>query len=525
MKLIKRAERKNNVIGEAILMPVPEGVIPVDLWKPEDQDIYAGYQGKVLFIAFDKIFGRDIIHEYNFFDISLKEAYYKQLDVISLYINYFLKFYDEDKELIMAYMKLKYMIDAKHITELKRDSMIKAIQKILFSDSMCEKIKRMSMDNYRVDLTTEVKTKKTSNKSYAPVMQFNEHHAEILMRISVAIKFAIPVVLHYIKTYYNKDEAKLNLYRYFEPLFVNPILIEDVNILGKLHHTIASRVTSYSKPDRAMYGKHEALGSSVETFIEDLFHKNLITDTVFSYRFNGNIISYNSVVLKYQLAFHSKEDLKMDFLAVSTEKEPEGLSGLDKMEMYTTKIDTFMILFSQVNIADTLERIKARMKIKITDNELEFYKKHHDFNNLSKELVFYFFAKWFGGFRDLNFVKREQYIQLMVIMKKMLEANGNIYMDQLITANAHGKSSARVIRNSKFLEKVTSSSVYQELMEKKYPSLLDEKNNSPVITLLSRIINTNWTYVDYDMKDMLDEPIEIENEILAAEYLKFVNNI
>ena len=251
----------------------------------------------------------------------------------------------------MAYMKLKYMIDAKHITELKRDSMIKAIQKILFSDSMCEKIKRMSMDNYRVDLTTEVKTKKTSNKSYAPVMQFNEHHAEILMRISVAIKFAIPVILHYIKTYYNKDEAKLNLYRYFEPLFVNPILIEDVNILGKLHHTIASRVTSYSKPDRAMYGKHEALGSSVETFIEDLFHKNLITDTIFSYRFNGNIISYNSVVLKYQLAFHSKEDLKMDFLAVSTEKEPEGLSGLDKMEMYTTKIDTFMILFSQVSNA------------------------------------------------------------------------------------------------------------------------------------------------------------------------------
>ena len=525
MKLIKRAERKNNVIGEAILMPVPEGVIPVDEWIPEEQDIYAGFQGKILFIAFDKIFERNTIHEYNFFDISLKEAYYKRLNVITRYINYFLKFYDKDKELLMAYMKLKYMIDAKHITELKRESMIRTIQKIMFSESMCEKIKKMSTDNYRVDLTTDIKTKKTVTKSYAPVMQFNEHHAEILMRISVAIKFVIPVVLHYIKTYYDKEEVKLNLYKYFMPLFTNKILVEDVNILGKLHHTIASRVNSYAKPDRAMYDKHEASGSSAETFIEDLFHKNLITDTIFSYEFNGNIISYNSVVLKYQLAFHSKEDLKMDYILVSTEKEPEGLSGLDKLEMYTTKIDTFTILFSQVNIADTIERIKARMKIKITDDELEFYKKHHDFNNLSKELVFYFFAKWFGGFRDLNFVKREQYIQLMVIMKKMLEANGNIYMDQLVTANAHGKSSARIIRNSKFLEKVTSSSVYQELMEKKYDSLRDEKNESPVVILLSKIINTNWSYVDYDMRDLLDEPIEFDNEILAAEYLRFVNNI
>ena len=249
MKLIKRAERKNNVIGEAILMPVPEGVIPVDLWKPEDQDIYAGYQGKVLFIAFDKIFGRDIIHEYNFFDISLKEAYYKQLDVISLYINYFLKFYDEDKELIMAYMKLKYMIDAKHITELKRNSMIKAIQKILFSDSICEKIKRMSMDNYRVDLTTEVKTKKTSNKSYAPVMQFNEHHAEILMRISVAIKFAIPVILHYIKTYYNKKLNRYEVYKADDVTTVkeNKNFVTSVKANATLLLTIDATRTEYTK--------------------------------------------------------------------------------------------------------------------------------------------------------------------------------------------------------------------------------------------------------------------------------------
>ena len=525
MKLIKRAARSNNIIGEAILLPVKEGVVPVDTWKPDDEDVFASYEGKCLIILFDKIFERPTVKEFNCFDISLKEAYYNKLDIISLYINYFLKFYDTDKELLMAYMKLKHMMDVKYVKNMKRSSMITNIMNILFTDSICEKIKKMSLDNYRVDLTTEINKKKSSKKTYAPVLQFNEHHAEILMRLSVAIKFAIPVILHYIKVYYNKDEAKLNIYKYFMPLFKNPILIEDVNILGKLHHTISTRVNSYAKPDRSIYGRHEALGSSVETFIEELFHKNLITDTIFSYQFNGNIISYNSVVLRYQLSFHSKEDLKMDFLLVSTEKEPEGLSGLDKMEMYTTKIDVFLILFSQVNIEDTINRIKSRMKIKIDQDEIDYYKTHHDFNNLSKELVFYFFAKYFGGFRDLNFIKREQYVMLMIIMKKMLEAKGNLYMNQLITANVKGKSSARIIRNSKFLDKVMTSSIYEELMKEKYPSLIDEKNNSPVITLLSRLINTNWLCVDYDMQDKFGVDLELDNEILSAEFLKFVNNI
>jgi len=528
MKLIRRAERKNNVIGDAILMPLKEGVIPVDEWEPDDEDLIVGYQGKQIIVLFDKIFDRPIPEEYNYFDISLKEAYYNQLPTIARYINYFLKFYDTDHELLMAYTKLKYMMDAKSIKSIKRGSFIRAVNDYLLSESMCNKITRMSKDNYRVDLDSDSKKKKGStNKNYAPVLQFNEHHAEVLMRVSIAIKFAIPIILHFIKTFYDKNEVKLHLYEYFIPIFKNKILIEDVNILGKIYTTISKRVNGHSKPDRSIYQRHEALGSSQETFIEDLFRKNLITDTIFSYCFNGNIVSYNSVVLRYQLGFHSREDLKMDHLPVSIEKDPEGLSGLDKMEMYMTKVDVFTILFSQVNIEDTINRIKSKMKIKIPQEEFEFYRDNHDYNNISKELIFDFFAKYFGGYRDLNFIKREQYITLMIIMKKMLEVEGCVYMNQLCTAKAIGKSSTRIIRNSKFLEKVRSSSIYQDLMKNKYPTVIEDpkKDNGPVIMLLSVLINTNWAFVDYDLKEKLGEPIEIDNEVLAAEFLRFVTRI
>ena len=117
-------------------MPVPEGVIPVDTWVPDEEDNIVGYAGKTLIVPFDKIFDRNTIESVNVFDISLKEAYYKQLDVISMYINYFLKFYDPDKELIMAYLKLKHMIDVADSKDIKRESMIKFINKWLFTNSI-----------------------------------------------------------------------------------------------------------------------------------------------------------------------------------------------------------------------------------------------------------------------------------------------------------------------------------------------------------------------------------------------------
>ena len=91
--------------------------------------MYAGFQGKNFILLFDKSFDRKGISEYNLFDISLKEAYYNKLEVIALYFNYFLKFYDPDKELLMAYLKLKHMVDVKYIKSMKRTNRIPSVRK------------------------------------------------------------------------------------------------------------------------------------------------------------------------------------------------------------------------------------------------------------------------------------------------------------------------------------------------------------------------------------------------------------
>ena len=524
MKLIRRADRKNGIIGEAVLRKVKEGVIPVDEWKPEsDENIYVGFSGKNCIVLFDKLFKTEKASARNVFDVSRKEAYYNQLNVITQYINYFEEFYDKDKELLIGYARMKLILDSENVDELKRSSFLKQMHKYIFSKRICKKIVQMSKDNYRVNLEPD-QAKKKARKVYPPALQFNETHAEILMRISIAIKFAIPVVLHYIRIFRDKDEARNNMYRYFIDFFTNPIFTEGVNILGKLRHTINSRVKSYSKPDKAIYDKHEVLGSSIATFEEELLYRNIMTDTIFSYQFTGNIISYNSVVIRYQLIFHSKEDLRQDLLRVSDDKDADGLSGLDKMELYTTKIDQFQLLFSRVNIKKTIESMRKKLRTEITQDEIDYYIANYHFNNTSKELLFYFYAKHFGGFRDLNLVKREDYVILLIIMKRILEANGDIYMSSIVSANIQGKASSRVIRNSKFLDKIKESSIYKTLKAKKYPSLSNEKD-CPIIVLLSRILNTTWTICDYELRAHTDSVLEIDPDAFSDEYLRFVDSI
>ena len=46
-----------------------------------------------------------------------------------------------------------------------------------------------------------------------------------------------------------------------------------------------------------------------------------------------------------------------------------------------------------------------------------------------------------------------------------------------------------------------------------------------IINILSTLINTEFTYVDYDNPELTGEPIEMDLDILSQEFLDFVNQI
>ena len=501
------------------LSPLADGIIPVDEWIPEEEDKVMTYAGKCVIIPFDKFLDRVNTDYLNIFYISFKDSYVNQLDRIALHVNYFIKYYDEDDELLMNYYYCKFMIDSKK-TNPSRKSMIKWLYKYFVTPSMYRKVMKFVEDNYRIDLAQN----KEPDKQYTESLEFTNRHAILLMVISTFIKMMIPIVMHYISVIKGKPEVK-NLILYYRPLFDLIYEVEHVNLYAKLFHSINVKVNINESNNQPIWDKYEANSIDAVSYTEELLDKNLIVDNIFKYNFYQSIISFNSVILKTQLQYRCVKNFGITMREISTEKDSDGLSYLDKLEMDTVKIDENIILLSKVNIKDTIKRIKKQTKIKISKDERNFYLKHTKINPIGKSLVFYYYSKIFGGFTDLNHITIKRYMELMILMKRRLAVNGFIFLSQIISANIDGRINNRLIHNNKLLDKIRKTKTYQNIVNNKYSTLEKAGKDDTILAMLSSLVNTDFTLVDYDEPEKMGTPLYCDFDTLAQEFLEFVNSI
>jgi len=488
--------------------------IKVDEWKPSKNDVKVTYDGKLIVIPFDKIFDKTNVDTLNNFIIK-KESYVKKLDEITNYINYFIKFYDPDNELLLAYLKLKFLVDNKK-NNISISTYIKLIYNILLSDSIVDKIINMVEDNYYIDLTSDTGIK------YNETLEFTKEHAKIMMQISMAMKLMVPVMFHYMNSYGLIKDRKY-IYRFYEGLF--DLFGGEIDIYNKLWISIYSKVNVNYIRNKTIWAQREIFGTDQLTHMNELLKDKIISETMFKYAFNKNIISFNYVVLEKQLRFFLIEPYQQNRIELSAKKDLNGLSGLDKLEMNATKMDESTIILSNINIKKTIKRIKKKMHIDIDKEELEFYRKHLKITKFQTQLVFYFYAKFFNGYRDLNLLNRTQYLKLLIMLKKRLQYQNFIYLPQILTSNIESRLNSRTIRNDKFLTKIETSSIYQSIISDKYSTLADINKSDMILNLLSTLINTTFTFVDYDRQDMLGKPIEINQDIVSDEFLNYLNQL
>ena len=225
--------------------------------------------------------------------------------------------------------------------------------------------------------------------------------------------------------------------------------------------------------------------------------------------------------------------------------------------MNLSKIDEGITIMSDINIPMTIEYLKRRFDISISNDEIDFYIKYHKPDDLQIQLVRSFFAKYFGSYRDLHLCTRRDYITLMLLLKKKLmielgydedtiyemnddessetvDENGNIIktdntmrpvaLPYIISGNLSDHINTRVIRNIKFTEKVESSYTFQKLQEENHKYLNYIKPNYDM-SLISSLINTRFTYVEYDHPELLDQEITYSDDKVADEILFFLASV
>lgn len=491
--------------------------INVEEWEPSLKEKIVTYDGKLIIVPFDKLFNRASMKEFNTFIIKQK-AYVGKLELICKHINYFCNFYDPERELITAYLKLKHKIDLS-TGKLSEEAFIARLYHILFTPSIVSKITQMVEDNYIFDIDSD-----SSADKYPDETKFTDEHTKILFSASTAIKLMVPVVFHYINS--NNIHAPSRLYNYYERV-LHLFHTEQVNLYNKLWIWCLKKVENDYNVHKVLWEQREVYGETIITRAVKLFKSHIIVDTLFKYTFDGNPNVLNAVVVKKQLRITNGQKYKHNLVAVSNERSGEGneLKRIEMMELTASKIDESLIVLSPKNIKRTISRIQDEMQVRITEDEYLFYNSFTPTNSIQKTLVDYHYAKYFNGFLDLNMISKRQYMTLLILLKKKLQYQKFKYLPQILTGEIVGKIQNRSIRNMKFLNKLKSTPLYNKLVSEKFAYVYYIKKNDPIIEIVSSLLNTKFKYVDFNNLERCGTIIEVNQDTLSDEILNFLNQI
>lgn len=205
------------------------------------------------------------------------------------------------------------------------------------------------------------------------------------------------------------------------------------------------------------------------------------------------------------------------------------------MAMNANKIDAGVVTLADLNIEMTIKKIRRDIDVPITEEEIDYYIANHKPDKLQIQLVYAYYTKYFGSYRDLNLIGRRDYITLLLLLKKKLlielgyetDEEGKIHyasLPYILTGNLVDKVNTRIIRNNKFIAKIEESSTYHDLLNNKY-RLLESIKPDILKQLLSSVVNTRFTYVTYEYPELLGQEIVYPEDKISDELIFFLSTL
>ena len=319
-----------------------------------------------------------------------------------------------------------------------------------------------------------------------------------------------------------------------------------INMYNKLYAYVKTKVSENEVNNSKMYDQRAIFGDDLVNVINYFVKKILIADTMMKYKFNEiwdkttksykeNIVGFNKTVVKYQLMYYLKAQYIKNPSEITSTKNSEGLSSVDKFLMNQNKIDEGSVILSEINIKCTISMIRELIDVPLSDEEIQYYMDNHHPDYIQVQLVYAYYTKFFGSYRDLSLLRFRDYIILLLLLKKKLlidlgyeeDVDGELHyaaLPYIISGNVLDKVNTRIIRNNTFITELFNNSDYNELMNSKY-DLLSTINNESIISILSGIINTKFTYVTYEAQDLLGKEINYNVDKVSSELLFLLNSI
>ena len=272
-----------------------EGFIHVDEWDTpehpiaEEDRIFRNIRGEII-LPIHELFGNpqdgEQARQLDYFAMNPKRSYNSDVtrEHICRYLNYFEKFYDTEKELLMVMYEIKINIDYMHNYSVQ-NFMDDVNRYIIRNLNLTLKIRRFVDDNYLMKLSSNNRT---------PNLQFNNSHAKILYEISLLTNMYIPLATHYMYIHFIKASDKiLNfMLELFDMAMVKYEEERGIYIFDKLLETAISVVNKSKNPDQLLWEKNLIRGNNTTTHARDSVN-DIILQILPKYEFSRNIVSFN----------------------------------------------------------------------------------------------------------------------------------------------------------------------------------------------------------------------------------------
>lgn len=504
--------------------------IPVDYWVPAAEDIiFRADKGFIIVPVSMLLSGFDgTIKPIDLFYLNTKRSYNNMRDHIAHYLNYFEKFYDPDHELWSIYANIKLLMDTQTASYTFDRFFYDLVRMILnYNSSIFAKVNQMNEENY------DLKLNYRNNRN--PALQYTEYHAKLMMRASVLMNMVIPLMTHFMKVA-NVMDSNSFIMRIFNYILIN--LCDNVNIINKLYETATTNIMKNANDHAILWEIQDIRGISPTTHSIDSV-ENIIISIMPKYEYASNIIHFNykSIInnTKYKVTDISYE---YTFVTLSSFKRDEdNNSEFDKYESYLTRDSESKYLLIKANYEKTMRDLEMTWG-PISMDEIRFYHKalssdethvvnedgsvstikdeHSCIRETQKNLIFNLFYKYFGHSYCLHEINYIDYIKLIIIAKKMLLKAGMITLPYILS----GKFEVSKVKsiNLKERAKMESNHLYEQV-RKKYRN---EQMMDLTLNLISQILASKFTIIDYDNEALNGQPVPIVNDSVIEEILMYI---
>lgn len=516
--------------GEQVQDRIPE----LAEWEVTREHEYYHYENDAVYAHYDRL-GFEKTDLAVFY--IMKSHYRTRMYEIVKHINYFLTFFDQDKESFLSILSVKYLVDTKK--DMSEDNFIHQLLTRVITDSFIRKCQAMANYLYHININTDPEGKFKNSPKIT-----NEQGKQILA-LSFCFRFILPLCIHYWNvgttfTYIDSStgkEKKKNYLNCFCSAFTK-ILMRFEKIGPRVYTTlckfIVHRATKVAQNNKTIFEQKKQLrGDTIELYVDDIIHQVILVKSLYKLDYRRSCVSFidgvaDSFGRNYNKENYPSKPTEIDSADTSKDSD-DHLSHAESIEMAAYKIDESNSIINDTNtervMALLLEHAKV-LHVDVDSEEFQFYYDNMRFTEVSDTLFHEFYSKYFHDVYATYGLSRRDRVLLQLYMKKYFERSQMPIIAQMCTAKVRGKYKENIVKNAKFIEKMSSHPVYEQILSTKFKYLreLDQKVD-PILKKLSGIINCTFEFVDFDpeINGMVMDDVDIDQ--IIQEFLLFLTLI